>query len=376
MKIYLKNICLPLLPLFLLVCGWSIPLKAQKKYGDTLELTINAITGLQFDLVRFTVSPGKTIKITFVNNDDMGHNLLITTPGARSAMVEEALKLAEQGPALNYIPQSDKILWHIPVTYPGEKKVLSFRAPEKPGIYPYVCTFPGHGFIMYGAMYVGTDMPALEKDENIPEARRLAKKVAGGTDHTHHHKPEALHPYPMNPPFMYRAFSEEAGLISILVHLPHKLSYGWNATLCKLQVAWEGEFVDNTDFWHGHKNAYSKIKGNIFYHDTTSFPFRIGNLQQSPEVDYKGYSLVRKYPEFHYTLNGLDVYELIHPAAGGNGLVRTFRIPKATESVRFVFDKGSGIQYRCSTGKQEGNQILLTGKQATRFTITMTKTKL
>lgn len=31
---------------------------------------------------------------------------------------------------------------------------MTFKVPTKPGVYPYVCTYPGHWRRMYGAMYV------------------------------------------------------------------------------------------------------------------------------------------------------------------------------------------------------------------------------
>jgi uncharacterized protein len=36
----------------------------------------------------------------------------------------------------------------------GEEQVLEFVAPEEPGDYPYVCTFPGHWRVMNGLMKV------------------------------------------------------------------------------------------------------------------------------------------------------------------------------------------------------------------------------
>ncbi len=41
---------------------------------------------------------------------------------------------------------------------PGETQALSFDAPAEPGIYPYVCTYPGHWRRMYGALYVVADL--------------------------------------------------------------------------------------------------------------------------------------------------------------------------------------------------------------------------
>jgi len=37
---------------------------------------------------------------------------------------------------------------------PGESFTLEFSAPEEPGDYPYVCTFPGHWRGMNGTMRV------------------------------------------------------------------------------------------------------------------------------------------------------------------------------------------------------------------------------
>ena len=117
-------------------------------------ISLKAITGLQYDLARFSVKPGTKVKLILTNSDDMSHNLLFTKPGARQLVVDEALKMGDKGPELNYIPQLPEVLWSIPVLSPGESKMLEFTAPEKPGVYPYVCTYPGHGFVMYGAMYV------------------------------------------------------------------------------------------------------------------------------------------------------------------------------------------------------------------------------
>ena len=36
--------------------------------------------------------------------------------------------------------------------------VLRFNAPSDPGIYPYVCTFPGHWVVMNGDMVVAKDL--------------------------------------------------------------------------------------------------------------------------------------------------------------------------------------------------------------------------
>jgi azurin len=54
----------------------------------------------------------------------------------------------------NYIPRMPEVLQATPLVNPNEKVTLTFTAPDKPGEYPYICTFPGHWRIMQGVMKV------------------------------------------------------------------------------------------------------------------------------------------------------------------------------------------------------------------------------
>ena len=40
--------------------------------------------------------------------------------------------------------------------------VLRFKAPTEPGIYPYLCTFPGHWVVMRGQMIVVDDLSEVD----------------------------------------------------------------------------------------------------------------------------------------------------------------------------------------------------------------------
>lgn len=363
-------LCWVLLPL--------IQVQARQSPAEVKTINIDAIPGLQYDVVRFTVKPGEAVKIVLTNKDDMGHNLLITAPESRLEVVNAALQLAEKGPRMDYIPELAQVLYSIPVIYGGESKSLSFTAPDTPGAYPYVCTYPGHGFIMYGVMYVSADgtMPDIKEDVNIPPARReeastKANADKGATAHgTEHEAP--LHPYDPVPPYLYRVFAENSGLASIAVRLSDNLSYCWDATACRLNFAWTGEFLDNTDLWHGHKNAYAKVLGDIFYRDQTAFPLRMGNPDNVPEAEFKGYRLINRYPEFHYLLSGTEIYETIHPKADGTGLIREFSIPEIDKPVWFAVDPDDGVTYEASAGEWEKGQLKLSPEEAKAFTIIMT----
>ena len=352
--------------------------------ADTVTtVKINVLVGLQFDQVRFHVKPGEKVKLIFSNSDDMSHNLLITKPGSRLEIVNEALQLGEKGPSMDYIPRSASVLWSIPVVNPNQTKTLNFIAPQQAGVYPYVCTLPGHGFIMFGAMYVNSDgkIPELKNDLNIPPNRRLDNNSAIINQHNEHkvnegNKPTAikpLHPYKPVSPYLYRVFIEGASPAAIAVSLPGNLSYCWDASTCKLRFAWTGGFLDNSELWKGKGDVLAKVVGTLFFSDKTEFPLSIGNQDSIQVVDYKGYSLINRYPEFHYTLNGIDVYELIMPKNDGSGLIRKFRIPDGTKTVWFNTNPNDGASYISSSGKWENGKLKLVPKQAIDFSITMSR---
>lgn len=361
--------------LFFLLLGF-LPLQAQSGQEPEVTIAIKAIPGLQYDQVRFQVKPGARVKLVFTNNDDMDHNLLITRPGARLQVVEAANKLGEQGPKLGFVPPSQQVLWTIPVVAPEQTRTLTFTAPRQAGVYPYVCTYTGHGYIMYGAMYVtpNAELPSLQADKHVPP-RRQPEAMPSHAGHSGQEGKAAKGPHPYTPvaPYLYRVFMPDASPAAIAVTLPQAISYCWDAGSCQLRFAWQGHFLDFSDFWKGKGDAQAKAAGTIFFRDKTPYPLRVGKVQAIPQVSFKGYRLVNRYPEFHYSIDGTEVYELLQPKADGTGLVRTFRLPRARKPLWFCFDPTDGVRYEASAGVWQQNSLRLSARQARRFTITMTR---
>src|SRR5690606_9234557 len=164
-------------------------------------------------------------------------------------------------------------------------------APTEEGVYPYVCTYPGHGTIMFGAMYVNAagKMPELAEDPNIPESRR-DDQVDATAGHHDHETSMALHPYTPVPPYHYRVFIDGASPAAIAVALPNDLSYCWDAGTSTLRFAWSGGFLDNSDLWKGKGNAEAKVVGDVFFRSNPGFPIRIGG-QDPVRIVYKGFRL-------------------------------------------------------------------------------------
>ncbi len=121
---------------------------------------------MSFDVEKLVVQAGKPGEIMFVNSDIMPHNFVIVQPGS----LEEVGLMAESnatqpGAALkNFIPDSPKILFGSKLLAPTQSQRIQFKAPSVPGVYPFVCTYPGHFRKMYGAMYVVANLDDYRDD--------------------------------------------------------------------------------------------------------------------------------------------------------------------------------------------------------------------
>ena len=125
-------------------------------WGEEADYTINMGTkpGLKFDPAQFQVRAGSRVKVVFVNDDDMLHNFVVVLPGTAIEVGELAMKLGLEGQQKDYIPATDKVLYHTKLLQPNTSETIYFTAPEKPGSYTYECSVPGHFYIMQGTMKV------------------------------------------------------------------------------------------------------------------------------------------------------------------------------------------------------------------------------
>jgi putative membrane-bound dehydrogenase-like protein len=116
---------------------------------------------MKYDLKSFTVEAGKPVEIVFENQDFMQHNLVITQIGSLNNVGKAADKLASdpRGAEMHYVPDLPEVLFKTKLVDPQGSVTLTFIAPDKPGDYPFVCTFPGHWSIMNGTMKVVAKTP-------------------------------------------------------------------------------------------------------------------------------------------------------------------------------------------------------------------------
>lgn len=111
---------------------------------------------MKYDIDTFKVAAGEKIVLELDNLDGMQHNLLISQPGTLQKVGEAADAMLRDPKAAekHYVPEIPEVLFATEMVDPGEVFSLKFTAPEVPGYYPFVCTFPGHWRMMNGIMVV------------------------------------------------------------------------------------------------------------------------------------------------------------------------------------------------------------------------------
>jgi len=118
------------------------------------EIVMGTLPGLKFDQEKLEVAAGSKVKLIFNNDDDMLHNLVITMPNQADKAGLEAMKLGLDGEEQAYIPDLPEVLYHTSLLQPKTSETIYFNAPDKPGRYEIVCTFPGHYAVMRAVLEV------------------------------------------------------------------------------------------------------------------------------------------------------------------------------------------------------------------------------
>ncbi|MFB6374664.1 MAG: plastocyanin/azurin family copper-binding protein [Bradymonadaceae bacterium] len=131
--------------------------EAEETPADAHTVIIEPVDNtMKYQQKRFRVEPGETVHIVFKNTataEAMKHNVVVLETNTASA----AMELAREGwrlPKQEYVPEHEAILAHTALAAPGETVEVTFEAPEEPGKYMYICTFPGHYPTMKGTMLV------------------------------------------------------------------------------------------------------------------------------------------------------------------------------------------------------------------------------
>lgn len=129
--------------------------KAHESERNALK--VQAVPNLlQFAPKELRVKAGAAVRLIFENPDLMQHNLVLVAPGAEEevGMLADHMATKPDGMTKHFVPESPKVLLSTVLVNPAGRVELSFAAPNQPGSYPFLCTYPGHWRVMKGVLIV------------------------------------------------------------------------------------------------------------------------------------------------------------------------------------------------------------------------------
>ncbi len=151
------------------------------KFKADVVFNLNTVSQkMAFDKTILHAKVGQTVEIVLNNKDEMPHNLVVIEAGSLERfgnMVDDFLKDPDAAKS-GYVPNSRYVLGATKMLEPGTSDAFIFKLPNKPGRYPFVCTFPGHWQMMKGEIIVTALGTYTSMD---PNATKITMMGGGGS---------------------------------------------------------------------------------------------------------------------------------------------------------------------------------------------------
>lgn len=134
--------------------GADIPGIETVKVTDHIK--IDGQDDMKYDATLFKIKAGQDVKLTLKNigklpKEAMSHNVVILAQGTDIQAFGEAAVAAKP----DHIPpaMASDVIAHTKLLGPGESDNITFKIAD-PGVYDFICSFPGHFGTMKGKIVV------------------------------------------------------------------------------------------------------------------------------------------------------------------------------------------------------------------------------
>lgn len=125
-----------------------VPVVFAATVAQAETFDVHGTDQLKFSVEEMSVAPGEEVTIKLTNDSEMpasamSHNLVVLDKDADADAFDQAAQGAKDD---DYIPsdKKDEIIAHTALVGGGDSDSITFKAPDEPGDYTYLCTFPGH----------------------------------------------------------------------------------------------------------------------------------------------------------------------------------------------------------------------------------------
>lgn len=122
----------------------------------TIEITAN--DQMKFSVTSIEAKPGEQLHVVLTNvgsmpKEAMAHNWVLLHPGSDVMAFSVAAAGARDK---DFLPDNlmSQVVAHIGLLGPKQTGEVTFKAPDQPGEYPFLCSFPGHAALMKGVLAV------------------------------------------------------------------------------------------------------------------------------------------------------------------------------------------------------------------------------
>ena len=117
---------------------------------DVELVVVAARNAMRYETTRVEAPAGATVRLVLDNrtttSPSMLHNAVVLQPDADvDAIGREAAGLED------FVPDDPDVIAATPIARPGGRTAVVFTMPP-PGVYPFVCTYPGHYQFMRGEL--------------------------------------------------------------------------------------------------------------------------------------------------------------------------------------------------------------------------------
>jgi azurin len=126
----------------------TAPAQKPAEKGAVRTIEIIGTDDMKYNLATITAKPGERLRVRLISKGTMpkiamAHNFVLLKPATSQVKFVTAGATFRDSDFV--APEmKDAVIAKTTLAGPGEMVETTFTVPNKPGSYPYLCTFPGH----------------------------------------------------------------------------------------------------------------------------------------------------------------------------------------------------------------------------------------
>jgi hypothetical protein len=166
-----------------------------------------------------------------------------------------------------------------------------------------------------------------------------------------------------------RTFMPESHPGSFAITFPNGPGVCFDPVRGGINFIWDGDFVDLRPRWLTKQGQPARIVGEIFYREKVWQPLRLEAPAHESEFRFRGYVLKAGGPEFHYQIDGRDIFETISANADGTGITRRFRVGAGAGPLWIRLEPQTDAEIALTGLVRDGEHATFASAAAGEFTI-------